>query len=117
MMRIPCSRSSIGCLHPGDERRYATGCALLRLPEIMEEMQVVGCNRGFDVRPRRERQIRIDARDTDLSVCEPNGEKLLVAELLADHDGPLEGDLIGVHGRAQPNMLRADADGNRSSHA
>src|SRR5262245_63687122 len=81
----------------------------------MEEMQVVGCNRGFDLRPRRERQIRIDARDPDLAVSEPNGEKLLVAELLADHDGPLEGDLIGVHGRAQPNMLRADADGNRSS--
>src|SRR5262249_37434632 len=102
--------------HPGDERRYATGCALLRLLEIMEEMQVVGCNRGFDLRPRRERQIRVDARDTDLAVSEPNGEKLLVAELFADHDGALEGDLIGVHARSQPIMLRAQADQNQSSH-
>src|SRR5215471_7738624 len=83
----------------------------------MEEMQVVGCDRGLDFRARRKRQIRIDARDPDLAVSEPNGEKLLVAELLADHDGALEGDLIGVHGRAQPNMLRAYADANRSSHA
>jgi hypothetical protein len=42
---------------------------------------------------------------------------LLVAELLRDHDGAFEGDLIVVHGCAQPNMLRAYADANRSSHA
>src|SRR5262249_62166090 len=102
---------------PGGEGRYGAGCALLLLLEIMEEMRVGGCTRGFDLRPRRERQIRVDARDTDLAVAEPNGEKLLVAELLANHDGALEGDLIGVHGCAQPNMLRAYADANRSSHA
>src|SRR5262249_57651331 len=96
---------------------YATGRALLRLLEIVEEMQVVGCDRGLDFRPRRKRQIRIDARDPDLAVSKPNGEKLFVAELLVDHDGAFEGDLIGVHGCAQPNMLRAYADANRSSHA
>src|SRR5262252_11195038 len=82
----------------------------------MEEMQVVGCDRGLDFRARRKRQIRIDARDPDLAVSELNGKKLLVAELLGDHDGALEGDLIGVHGCAQPNMLRAYADANRSPH-
>src|SRR6516165_8514338 len=140
MMRIPCSRSSIGCLPSlplipapafagGELERESTasrgradvatqrGCALLRLLEIVEEMQVVGCNHSFDLGSRRERQVRIDARDPDLAVAEPNGEKLLVAELLGDHDGAFEGDLIGVHGRAQPNMLRAYADANRSSHA
>src|SRR5262249_30587562 len=101
----------------GDERMYTTGRALLRLLEIVEEMQVVGCDRGLDFRPRRERQIRIDARDPDLAASKPNGEKLFVAELLGDHDGAFEGDLIGVHGCDQPNMLRAYADANRSSHA
>src|SRR5215467_2813836 len=95
---------------------YATGCALLRLLEIMEEMQVVGRDRGFDLGSRRKRQIRIDVRDPDLAVSEPNGKKLLVAELLGDHDGALEGDLVGVRGRSQPNMLRAYADANRSAH-
>src|SRR6516162_6483226 len=128
MIRIPCSRSSIGRLpipsahcrprfRGGELQRESTtscpgrakrdpgprdaicgpgsslsrgragvatqrGCALLRLLEIVEEMQVVGCNCGFDFRPGRKRQIGIDARDPDLSVSEPNGEKLLVAELL-----------------------------------
>src|SRR5262249_157362 len=74
------------------------GCALLRLLEIVEKMQVVGCNHSFDLGSRRERQIRIDARNPDLAVAEPNGEKLLVAELLGDHDGAFEGDLIVVTG-------------------
>src|ERR1700747_2316230 len=85
--------------------------------EIIEEMQVLGCNRGFDFRPGRKRQIGIDARDPDLAVSEPNGKKLLVAELLGHHDGAFEGDLMVVHRGSQPNMLRANADANRSAHA
>src|SRR5215813_14777584 len=96
---------------------YATGRALLHLLEIVEEMQVVGCDRGFDFRPGRKRQIGIDARDPDLAVSEPDGKKLLVAELLGDHDGAFDGNLIVVHRRPQPNMLRAHADANRSAHA
>src|SRR5256885_10627881 len=77
-------------------------------------MQVVGCDRGLDLRARRQAQIRINAGDPDFAVSEPNGEELFVAELLGDHHGAIEGDLVVVHGRSQPNMLRAHADTNRS---
>src|SRR5215472_5164162 len=46
-----------------DARPNSTQPALLRLLEITEEMQIVGCDRGLDWRARRETQIRIDARD------------------------------------------------------
>src|SRR5262249_7812081 len=86
---------------------------LLNLLELVEEMQVVGCDRGLDVRARRQAQIRIDAGDPDLAVSEPDGEQLFVAELLGDHHSALDRDLILVHGRSQPTMLRAHADTNR----
>jgi hypothetical protein len=89
--------------------------SLMRLPKLIEEMKIVGCNRGLDLGARWKGQIRIDTRDPDLAVAEANGEKLLVAELLGDHDGSLEGDVFLVRGRPEPNMLGAHADANGSS--
>src|SRR5215831_9193314 len=129
MMRIPCSRSSIGGLAMGrrstmrdahaPRRKWMMSATtgLTRLLEIIEEMQVVGCDRGLDLRAGGESQIGIDARDPDLAISEPNGEKLLVAQLLGDHDGAFDADLVLVHRRPKANMLRAYADANRSSHA
>src|SRR5262249_33044408 len=100
-----------------DHDGTGTQLPLTRLPGIIEEMKVVGGNGGLDLGTRCKGQIRIDPRDPDLAVSEPKREELLVAELLGDHDGTLEDDLIFVHGWPQPNMLGAHADANRSSDA
>src|SRR4029453_8746215 len=87
------------------------------LLELVEEMQVVSRNRSLDLEARWQVQIRIDAGDSDLALSEPYREQLLVAELLGDHDGALERDLMVVPGRPQPNMLRAHAEANRAPDA
>src|SRR5262249_29082983 len=87
------------------------------LLELVEKMQMIGGNRSLDVRARGQAQIGIDARDPDLAVSEPHGEQLLVAKLLGDHDRALEGNLIAVHRRSQPNMLRTHADADRPADA
>src|SRR5205823_14134511 len=109
----PLSRGTSGCCTGSTQPKWA----LMTLLSLLEEMQVIGRNRGLDWGARRERQIRIDAGDPDLGVAEANREKLLVAELLGDHDSALQPDLIVADGRSKPNMLRPHADGNRSTDA
>src|SRR2546429_272091 len=75
--------------------------ALMALLSLVKEMQVIGRNRGLDLGARRERQIRIDAGDPDLGVAEANREKLLVTELLGDHDRALQPDLVVTDGRSE----------------
>ena len=87
------------------------------LLELVEEMQIVGCNRSLDLRARRQAQIGIDARDPDFTRSEPHGEQLLVTKLLGHHDGAVEDDLTVVYRRSQPNMLRTHADADRPPDA
>src|SRR5215831_1667813 len=103
----------------GRRRKLARFSAHDLLPplEIIEEMKVVGRDCGLDLRAGWQDQVWIDTRDPDLAVSDANGEELLVTELLADHDGAREGDLIVVRRGPQPDMLRAHADADRSSDA
>src|SRR6516162_10115109 len=87
------------------------------LIELVEEMQMIGRNRSLDFRARGQAQIGIDAGDPELAVSEPHGEQLLVAKLLGDHDRALEGNLIAVPRRSQPNMLRTHADADQPPDA
>src|SRR5215471_6095924 len=87
------------------------------LLELVEEMQIAGCNRSLDLRARRQAQIGIDARDPDFTRSEPHGEQLLVTKLLGHHDGAVEDDLTVVYRRSQPNMLRTHADADRAPDA
>src|SRR5205807_2053495 len=86
-------------------------CAIeLRKPRagsIIEEMQILARNHRLDRATGRQRELGIDAGDTDVVAVEPHCEELLVAELLGDHQNALEPELVFVGRHSQPDVLRA----------